>query len=256
MKRTKTWMWIFPALCAVGGVLSYDKLPVLGVILLISALLLSVLIPFFRRVRRVYSDATLMFDGLLLYLFLAALCYDNEFITKFGVNLESFLAVGVVCYVLSDISAWYRSYRNRITDNAQPKQKYPLAILQLVCTLCLMLATAVSALSLNGGVWMIALVAYTICMSVCLTVLIFNQNRFTLKLRKELRIGICSDCILFVFPYINMLTSADGSFGEIPILFHVLYLSIFVVDIIRWIFERDTRLDVFDYKRALEKLKS
>lgn len=180
----------------------------------------------------------------LLALFVGGgfLCYADRLGATIGLNDYSVFPLLAVLWALHELSLWWSGGRWRM---AAPGEgcRYTWLVVQLVVAAVLMAGASVYVAATRTDPVAMAYAALCAAMFVGLFRLALVAGRFGAEARRELRVGLF-DVVLVVFFFYGFAWLDGGSWMPLtPIVFHALFLSVMLADVLRWCMEKDSRLD-------------
>ena len=180
----------------------------------------------------------------LLALFVGGgfLCYADRLGATIGLNDYSVFPLLATLWALHELSLWWSGSRWRM---AAPGEgcRHTWLVVQLVVAAVLMAGASVYVAATRTDPVALAYAALCASMFVGLFRLALVAGRLGAEARRELRVGLF-DVALVVFFFYGFAWLDGGSWLPLtPIVFHALFLSVMLADVLRWCMEKDSRLD-------------
>lgn len=179
----------------------------------------------------------------MLTLFVAGgfLCYAGRLGQAIGFNAYSALSLAAVMLALHELAVWWQAGRRRMFSS-DGGGRHPWLLLQLVLAAVLMGVAAAYVAATRTDPVAMGYVAVCAAMFAGLLWLAFVARRLSVEARRELRVGLFDVVIVVLCCYGLAWLYGESWLTLTPVVFHALFLSVMLADVLRWAMEKDSRL--------------
>ena len=180
----------------------------------------------------------------LLALFVGGgfLCYADRLGATIGLNDYSVFPLLAALWALHELSLWWSGGRWRMAAPGEGR-RHTWLVVQLVVAAVLMAGAAVYVAATRTDPVALAYAALCAAMFVGLFRLALVAGRLGAEARRELRVGLFDVALVVFFFYGFAWLYGESWMPLTPIVFHALFLSVMLADVLRWCMEKDSRLD-------------
>ena len=180
----------------------------------------------------------------LLALFVGGgfLCYADRLGATIGLNDYSVFPLLAVLWALHELSLWWSGGRWRMAAPGEGRW-HTWLVVQLVVAAVLIAGAAVYVAATRTDPVALAYAALCAAMFVGLFRLALVAGRLGAAARRELRVGLFDVVLVVFFFYSFAWLDGESWMPLTPIVFHALFLSVMLADVLRWCMEKDSRLD-------------